>query len=388
MQGSVARAAGHAKLPYEEPDDVKVIEGFRSADPEEIIKEYGLAMDAADVRFCQEYFQSEDRDPTMTELRMIDTYWSDHCRHTTFLTELHSIEVEDEYVKATLQDYLERRSQLYADSPKKRPVSLMDLGTIAAKILKKSGVLDNLDESDEVNACSIKIKVDVDGQEQDWLLMFKNETHNHPTEIEPFGGAATCLGGAIRDPLAGRAYVYQAMRVTGAGDPRTPVSQTLPGKLPQSKLTVAAANGYSAYGNQIGVATGLVSEIYHPRYVAKRMEVGRGGRRRTRRECGQEKSRSPAMSLSCSAAAPAATATAARPAARKRIPPSRLRAAAPKMQKGQPARRTQAAETVSQPRSVPPYHTLQRFRRGRRFGGDRRACGRAFNRAGPRAQKI
>ncbi len=262
------------KLPYEEPDDVKVIEGFRSADPEEIIKEYGLAMDAADVRFCQEYFQSEDRDPTMTELRMIDTYWSDHCRHTTFLTELHSIEVEDEYVKAMLQDYLERRSQLYADSPKKRPVSLMDLGTIAAKILKKSGVLDNLDESDEVNACSIKIKVDVDGQEQDWLLMFKNETHNHPTEIEPFGGAATCLGGAIRDPLAGRAYVYQAMRVTGAGDPRTPVSQTLPGKLPQSKLTVAAANGYSAYGNQIGVATGLVSEIYHPRYVAKRMEVG------------------------------------------------------------------------------------------------------------------
>jgi len=261
-------------IPYEEPADIAVLEGFRTADPEEIVKKYGLAMDAADVQFCQAYFESEGRDPTMTELRVIDTYWSDHCRHTTFLTELKNIEVEDAYVKATLEDYFRRREEVYSGSPKKKPVSLMDIGTIAAKVLKKSGLLDNLDESDEVNACSIKVKVDVDGEEQDWLLMFKNETHNHPTEIEPFGGAATCLGGAIRDPLSGRAYVFQAMRVTGAGDPRTPVSETIPGKLPQSKLTVGAAQGYSSYGNQVGLATGLVVEIYHPRYVAKRMEIG------------------------------------------------------------------------------------------------------------------
>lgn len=261
-------------MPYKEPDDVAVLDGFRVADPEAIIKKYGLAMDAADVRFCQSYFESKHRDPTMTELRMIDTYWSDHCRHTTFLTELRSVEAEDDFVKETLRDYLERRAELYNSQGKKRPVSLMDLGTIAAKLLKKSGVLGDLDESDEINACSIKIKADVGGEEQDWLLMFKNETHNHPTEIEPFGGAATCLGGAIRDPLSGRAYVYQAMRVTGAADPRTPVADTIPGKLPQSKLTVGAANGYSSYGNQIGLATGLVTELYHPRYAAKRMEIG------------------------------------------------------------------------------------------------------------------
>ncbi len=259
---------------YDAPEDVSVLEGFRNADPNEIISEYRLAMDAADVRFCQEYFNGEHRNPTMTELRMIDTYWSDHCRHTTFLTELGDIKAEDAYIDATLRNYLERRAELYKNSAKRRPVTLMDLATIAAKLLKASGELDNLDESDEINACSIKIKADIDGEERDWLLMFKNETHNHPTEIEPFGGAATCLGGAIRDPLSGRAYVYQAMRVTGAADPRVSVAETIPGKLPQSKLTVGAASGYSSYGNQIGLATGCVNEIYHPRYAAKRMELG------------------------------------------------------------------------------------------------------------------
>ena len=235
------------------------------------IEKNGLAMDEGDVRCCQEYFRSENRDPTVTEIKMIDTYWSDHCRHTTFNTVIEDVQFEDETLRRTYEAYLETRKALGRDN---RPITLMDMGTIAAKSLKAAGKLKKLDESEEINACTVKIKVTVDGEEQDWLLLFKNETHNHPTEIEPFGGAATCIGGAIRDPLSGRAYVYGAMRVTGGADPTRPVSETIPGKLPQRKLVTTAAAGYASYGNQIGLATGIVDEIYHPGYAAKRMEIG------------------------------------------------------------------------------------------------------------------
>ena len=262
---------------YEKPELPEVLEGFTALDEEGLkafLADHGLAMDLADITFLQGYFRDEEkRDPRITEIKVIDTYWSDHCRHTTFNTILENISIEDEDVKEMYDNYLEYRKVIYAGR-KEKPVTLMDLGTIGAKILKKAGKLNDLDESEEINACSVKIKVDVDGEEQDWLLMFKNETHNHPTEIEPFGGAATCLGGAIRDPLSGRSYVYQAMRVTGAADPLTPIEDTLEGKLPQSKIVTTAAQGYSSYGNQIGLATGHVTEIYHPGYVAKRMEVG------------------------------------------------------------------------------------------------------------------
>jgi len=258
---------------YPVPADVAVLDGFRDAVPADIIKKFGLAMDEADVLFCQDYFKNtEHRDPTMTELRLIDTYWSDHCRHTTFSTRLDNVKIADDFIRSTYEDYLKVKEELYPG--KNRPLTLMDVATIAAKYLRKTGYLNDLDVSEEINACSVHVTVDVDGKDEDWLLMFKNETHNHPTEIEPFGGAATCLGGAIRDPLSGRAYVYQAMRVTGCADPRLPVSETMPGKLPQSKLTVGAASGYSSYGNQIGLATGGVYEIYHPGYVAKRLEIG------------------------------------------------------------------------------------------------------------------
>ena len=262
---------------YEKPELPEVLEGFTALDEaglKAFLADHGLAMDLADITFLQGYFRDEEkRDPRITEIKVIDTYWSDHCRHTTFNTILENISIEDEDVKEMYDNYLEYRKVIYAGR-KEKPVTLMDLGTIGAKILKKAGKLNDLDESEEINACSVKIKVDVDGEEQDWLLMFKNETHNHPTEIEPFGGAATCLGGAIRDPLSGRSYVYQAMRVTGAADPLTPIEDTLEGKLPQSKIVTTAAQGYSSYGNQIGLATGHVTEIYHPGYVAKRMEVG------------------------------------------------------------------------------------------------------------------
>ena len=228
-------------------------------------------MDLGDIKFCQEYFRSEKRDPTITEIKMIDTYWSDHCRHTTFGTILDDVQIDDAVVQEAFDRYMAMRADLGREN---KPRCMMDLATIGAKELKKQGILKNLDESDEINACTVKIKCDVNGKEEDWLFLFKNETHNHPTEIEPFGGAATCIGGAIRDPLSGRSYVYQAMRVTGAGDPLVPVSQTLPGKLPQRKLVTTAAAGYSSYGNQIGLATGQVDEIYHPGYVAKRMEIG------------------------------------------------------------------------------------------------------------------
>ena len=257
-----------------EPEPVEVLEDFLTLDDEQLqafIDERGLAMDLADIKFCQEYFGGEGRVPTITEIKMIDTYWSDHCRHTTFGTRLHHITSGDAHVKDAFARYERMRHELGRDQ---KPICLMDMGTIGAKYLKAKGILKNLDESEEINACTVKCKVDVDGHDEDWLYLFKNETHNHPTEIEPFGGAATCIGGAIRDPLSGRSYVYQAMRVTGAADPTVPVSQTLEGKLPQRKLVTTAAAGYSSYGNQIGLATGQVSELYHPGYVAKRMEIG------------------------------------------------------------------------------------------------------------------
>ncbi|MBR0416577.1 MAG: phosphoribosylformylglycinamidine synthase [Firmicutes bacterium] len=260
-------------MEYNVPSKVEVLEGFRDLEGDAIgafVASYGLAMDADDLAFCRDYFRKEGRDPSITEIRMIDTYWSDHCRHTTFGTIIGYVKFEDEILQNAFDDYLKTRSIL----ERTKPVCLMDIATIAVKALKMSGKLDKLDESEEVNACTVKIKVDVDGEEQDWLLLFKNETHNHPTEIEPFGGAATCIGGAIRDPLSGRSYVYGAMRVTGAADPTVPISETMEGKLPQRKLVTTAAAGYSSYGNQIGLATGIVDEIYHPGYAAKRMEVG------------------------------------------------------------------------------------------------------------------
>ena len=264
-------------IKYAIPTEVDTVDGFIYSTEEDLkamISELGLAMDLDDIKFCQNYFkEKENRNPTITEIRMIDTYWSDHCRHTTFLTTIDNVDIEADYIADTYQQYLDTRAELYKGR-KDKPVTLMDLAVIGAKKLKKDGKLDDLDESEEINACSVKIKVDVDGKDEDWLLMFKNETHNHPTEIEPFGGAATCLGGAIRDPLSGRSYVYQAMRVTGAGNPLVPVEDTIAGKLPQRKIVVGAANGYSSYGNQIGLATGHVNEIYHPGYVAKRMEIG------------------------------------------------------------------------------------------------------------------
>ena len=259
------------------PEPVQTIEGFgvaTDAELDRLIEQQSLAMDVDDLRFMQVYFRDEEkRDPTVLELKLIDTYWSDHCRHTTFMTRLEDIKISDAAVKAAFDRYLKLREELYgADTT--RPITLMDIATIGAKAQKKRGECPELDISDEINACSIHIDVEVDGKIEDWLLMFKNETHNHPTEIEPFGGAATCIGGAIRDPLSGRSYVYQAMRVTGAADPRAVIADTIPGKLPQRRLTTTAARGYSSYGNQIGLATGLVQELYHPNYAAKRMEIG------------------------------------------------------------------------------------------------------------------
>lgn len=258
------------------PEKVATIDGFinmTKEDAEKFYKKYGFAMDLEDLEFCQKYFRdTEKRDPTITEMKMIDTYWSDHCRHTTFLTKLEVLDIKWDLLKKVYEDYIASRKFVYEDRDKN--ICLMDVATIAAKELKKRGVLKDLDESEEINACSIKANILVDGIEEEYLIMFKNETHNHPTEIEPFGGAATCLGGAIRDPLSGRVYVYQAMRVTGCGDPTVPVEKTMPNKLPQRKLTNEAARGYSSYGNQIGLATGQVAEIYHPGYVAKRLEIG------------------------------------------------------------------------------------------------------------------
>ena len=266
---------------FDEPEDIKTFEAFTSMEEDkfrELYDSLGLAMTYRDFHFIREYFsQEEHRDPTVTEIRVLDTYWSDHCRHTTFSTELKNVTFDDGYyrepIEAAFRKYLEDRAEVYGDR-KDKFVCLMDLATMGARKLKKDGLLEDQEETDEINACSIVVPVEIDGQTEEWLINFKNETHNHPTEIEPFGGAATCLGGAIRDPLSGRTYVYQAMRVTGAADPRTSMADTLRGKLPQKKLVREAAHGYSSYGNQIGLATGYVKEIYHPAYVAKRMEIG------------------------------------------------------------------------------------------------------------------
>ena len=268
------------KTEVEQPDDVAIINGFCSMNEQQLsalLKEMGFAMSFDDIVFCQGYFRdTEKRDPSVTEMRMIDTYWSDHCRHTTFLTRIESVEFEEGrytgIIKDTFDSYKAAREDLYKGRDK--DVCLMDVATIAMKALKKQGKLNDLDLSDEINACSIVVNADINGKQEEWLVMFKNETHNHPTEIEPFGGAATCLGGAIRDPLSGRVYVYQAMRVTGSADPRTSMEDTISGKLPQKKITTGAAAGYSSYGNQIGLATGQVAEIYNDGYVAKRMEIG------------------------------------------------------------------------------------------------------------------
>ena len=268
-------------MDFEEPADVKILDGFKDMEEDkfkELYDSLNLAMTFKDFLHIQNYYKGEEkRDPSMTEIRVLDTYWSDHCRHTTFSTELTSIGFQDGFYRAPLEEayysYMDDFEEMYKDRDDKY-VCLMDMALMAMKRLKKDGILDNMEESDEINACSIVVPVEIDGKEEEWLISFKNETHNHPTEIEPFGGAATCLGGAIRDPLSGRSYVYQAMRVTGAADPTVPLKDTLKGKLPQYKIVNEAANGYSSYGNQIGLATGYVNEVYHPDYVAKRMEIG------------------------------------------------------------------------------------------------------------------
>jgi len=260
-------------MQYDIPTEVATLDGFIDLDEEglaEFVKTYGLAMDTDDIRFCRDYFRTEKRNPTITEIRMIDTYWSDHCRHTTFLTTIDKVTFEDKLLEETYNEYVATREAL----GRTKPQNLMDIATLAVRYLKKHGYLDKLDESEEINACTVKMDVEVDGVKEPWLLLFKNETHNHPTEIEPFGGAATCIGGAIRDPLSGRSYVYAAMRVTGGADPTKAVSETIKGKLPQRKIVTTAAAGYSSYGNQIGLATGMVDELFHDGYAAKRMEIG------------------------------------------------------------------------------------------------------------------
>ncbi|MHC1721359.1 MAG: phosphoribosylformylglycinamidine synthase [Clostridiaceae bacterium] len=266
-------------MDVEVPPDVEIIEGFIEMDMaglKKYIEENGLAMSFEDLKFCQDYFRKEGRNPSITEIKVIDTYWSDHCRHTTFMTKIANVEIDNSFytepLKKAYKNYIDAREYVYGET--KKEMSLMDIAVIGMKELRKKGLLDDLDDSEEINACSIVVNADVNGKKEEWLVMFKNETHNHPTEIEPFGGAATCLGGAIRDPLSGRSYVYQAMRVTGSGDPRARIEDTLKGKLPQKRITQLAANGYSSYGNQIGLATGQVAEIYDNGYIAKRMEIG------------------------------------------------------------------------------------------------------------------
>lgn len=258
-------------LQVEEPAEVETLSGFTElsdAALPDFVASHGLAMDADDAMVLRDYFASEHRDPTIAELKVVDTYWSDHCRHTTFETVLDSITFNDPAVEAAYQDYLANRESI----GRTKPVTLMDMGTIAAKVLRQAGKLDALDVSEEINACTVHVTITVDGRQEPWLFLFKNETHNHPTEIEPFGGAATCIGGAIRDPLSGRGYVYGAMRISGSGNPLE--ATTRAGKLPQKTIARVAAAGNSSYGNQIGLATGLVDEVYHPGYVAKHLEMG------------------------------------------------------------------------------------------------------------------
>ena len=261
------------KIKYNIPETVETVDGFIDLDDaglSDMVKKLGLAMDNDDLRFCRDYFRTEKRNPTITEIRMIDTYWSDHCRHTTFLTTIDSVKFEDELLQLAYEEYIDARAEI----ERTKPINLMDIACIGTRLLKKRGMLPKLDESEEINACTVKIDVKTEEGIEKWLLLFKNETHNHPTEIEPFGGAATCIGGAIRDPLSGRSYVYAAMRVTGAADPLKPINETMKGKLPQKKIVTTAAAGYSSYGNQIGLATGQVDELYHPGYAAKRLEIG------------------------------------------------------------------------------------------------------------------
>ena len=265
---------------FTEPEQVSIVESFidmNDLNLRQFTSDNGLAMSFEDLKYCRDYFKdTENRDPSITEIKVIDTYWSDHCRHTTFNTEIEDVHIEEgkysKGIKIAYDEYLDTREFVYGT--KLRAVTLMDMAVIGMKELRKKGKLLDLDVSEEINACSIIVEANIDGEKEKWLVMFKNETHNHPTEIEPFGGAATCLGGAIRDPLSGRSYVYQAMRVTGCGDPRGKISDTISGKLPQRKITLEAAHGYSSYGNQIGLATGLVCEVYDEDFVAKRMEVG------------------------------------------------------------------------------------------------------------------
>ena len=363
------------------PGMVETVDGFLELDEAGLaafVADRGLAMDLADIAFCQQYFAEEGRNPTITEIKMIDTYWSDHCRHTTFGTVLDNVAVEDEAVQAAFEKYLEMRHELGRDE---KPVCLMDMGTIGARWLKAKGVLTGLDESEEINACTVKCKVDVDGEEQDWLYLFKNETHNHPTEIEPFGGAATCVGGAIRDPLSGRSYVYQAMRVTGAADPLVPVSETLPGKLPQRKLVTTAAAGYSSYGNQIGLATGQVNELYHPGYAAKRMEIGAGRSRASRdarvgrRGGAAGRPHRPRRHRRRHGFLEGAQAGIARKLRRRGA-------------EGQRARGAQDPAPVPSGRRLQADQALQRLRRGRRVRGHRRVGRRPVHRPQQGAEEV
>ena len=373
-EASLARVDS-LEMRYEVPARVPVLDGFRSMDDGEaaaLIPSYGLAMDAADIAFCRDYFRSVDRDPTLTELRLLDTYWSDHCRHTTFLTELTDVAFEDADAEAAYRRYLGLRAEL----GRTKPVTLMDVATIGAKVLVKRGALTDLDESDEINACTIKVKVRVGGERQDWLLLFKNETHNHPTEIEPFGGAATCIGGAIRDPLSGRAYVYQAMRVTGAADPTRPVEETIPGKLPQRRLVTTAASGIQLLrqpdrpGDRPGRGD-LPSRLRRQAH---------GDRRGDRRGAGAE--RAPRGARAGRRGTPARRAHGARWLRRRdgfeqvahgAVADHLRRGGA----EGQRARGAQAAAPVPRPSGGADDQALQRLRRRRRFRRHRRTCGRS-----------
>ena len=371
-----------------QPEPVEVLEGFLDLDAAglaQFIADRELAMDEADLAFCQQYFQSEGRCPTITEIKMIDTYWSDHCRHTTFGTEMTDVAIDDPRVQAAFDQYMDMRNELGRQA---KPVCLMDMGTIGAKWLKSKGVLTGLDESEEINACTVKCKVDVDGEEQDWLYLFKNETHNHPTEIEPFGGAATCLGGAIRDPLSGRSYVYQAMRVTGAANPLAPVSETLPGKLPQRKLVTTAAAGYSSYGNQIGLATGQVNELYHPGYVAKRMEIGAVVAATPADHVRRETPEPRATWWCCWAAAPAVTASAAPRAAPRSTTWSRWSIAAPRCRRATPPEERKIQRLFRRGEATPPHQALQRLRCGRRVRCHRRAGRRPAHQPEQGAEEV
>ena len=364
---------------------METLSGFCEMDDvrlKEFIDKYSLAMDMGDIRFCRDYFISERRDPTVTEIRMIDTYWSDHCRHTTFLTTIDNVSFEDEETGNAYRSYLAARKEL----SRTKPINLMDIATIAAKLLKKQGKLDALDESDEINACTVRINVKVDGENQPWLLLFKNETHNHPTEIEPFGGAATCIGGAIRDPLSGRAYVYGAMRVTGAADPLTPVEKTIKGKLPQRKIVQTAAAGYSSYGNQIGLATGIVDEIYHDGYAAKHMEIGAVIAAVPQKNVVRKKPQKGDKVILLGGRTGRDGCGGATGSSKKHTLQS-LETCGAEVQKGNAPEERKLQRLFRNPAATALIKKMQRFRRGRRIGGGGRTCRRTGHQSRRRAQK-